>query len=71
MGMLCPIVQALARAMFNTWHDLALCGVLGPEPIGNHHPRRAPWLFDSLRIWRLDAFAFRRLFTRTSSTKPS
>lgn len=26
--------------MLDTWHDLPLCGVIGPKLVGDHHPWR-------------------------------
>lgn len=35
-----PTVQAFMRAVFDTWHNLAICSVVGSELVGDHHRRR-------------------------------
>jgi hypothetical protein len=47
--------------VLDTGRGLPLCIVVGPKLIGDHHSRRSPCLFNSLRIRRLAAFALRRL----------
>jgi hypothetical protein len=37
MGILGSIVQALVRAMLDAGHDIAFCGAIGSELVGDHH----------------------------------
>ena len=71
MGIFCSVVEAFVRAMFDAGHDLALCRTVGAELIGDHDAGRTALSSQELRIKRFAALALRRLWTRTSRTKPS
>lgn len=40
MGIFRPIVQPFVGAVLDTRHNHALCSVIGPKLVGDHHPRR-------------------------------
>lgn len=44
-----PVVEALVRAMFGRWHDLAPGGGIGAELVGNHAPGRTALLLKETR----------------------
>lgn len=48
MGVLCPIVQSLVRAMLDAGHDIALCGAIGSKFIGDYDARRMTLFFEKL-----------------------
>jgi hypothetical protein len=48
MGILGSIVEALVRAMFGAGHDIAFCGIIRSELVGNHHTWRTAVPFQKL-----------------------
>lgn len=48
MGVFCPVVQALVRAMFNSGHDFPFRCTVGPELVGDHHARQPALSFQEL-----------------------
>jgi hypothetical protein len=36
MGILCPVIHAFMRSMFDAGHDVVLCGAIGSQLVSDH-----------------------------------
>lgn len=48
MGILRSIVQSFVRTMLDAGHDIAFCGTVGSELVGNYHAWRTALSFQKL-----------------------
>jgi hypothetical protein len=72
MGVFGPVVEALVLPMLDRGHDLPLGSGVALQLVGDEHTRGSTLLLEELAEQAfLAASLSRRLWTRTSRTKPS